>query len=324
MISKEIPMRVRLVSLLVVLSATFSVGLYAQDSNIWLPTDRIEDLFKYQDFEIVQFGDTRFEGDRTQRVTLRFDESTAVLAKWAAAPPGGGSFNNRPAYEAAAYEIQKLFLDEPDFVVPPSVLRAVPLSEYPGTHDHLESTFRRVPTVIVNLSYWMASVTPDGFHDEDRFEADSVYARHFADFNLFTHLIRHNDENAGNYLVSTDQSNPRVFSVDNGLAFGRETSDVGFRYRNLQVDRFPHATVERLRHVTEEDLHATLGVIAQFEERGSRLVQVEPGENLDRNRRVRSKDGVHQFGLTEQEITWLRDRLRKFLEKVDKGDYTVF
>ena len=317
-------MRIRLVSLLVVLSATLATGVSAQDSNVWLPTDRIEDLFKYQDFEVAQFSDTRFEGDRTQRGTLRFDESTAILVKWAAAPRGGGSFNNRPAYEAASYEIQKLFLDEPDYVVPPSVLRAVPLREYPGSHANLEPTFGNVQTVVVSLSYWLASVTPDGFHDEDRFEADSVYARHFGDFNLFTHLVRHNDENAGNYLASTDSANPRVFSVDNGLSFGRETSDVGFRYRNLQVERFPHATVERLRQVTEEDLHATLGVIAQFEERGGQLVQVEPGENQSESRQVRSRDGVHQFGLTSQEIGWVWDRIQSFLEKVDKGDYTVF
>ena len=40
-----------------------------------------------------------------------------------------------------------------------------------------------------------------------------------ANFNVFTYLVSHNDENEGNYLISGVEDNPRVFSVDNGLAF---------------------------------------------------------------------------------------------------------
>lgn len=299
-------------------------SLAAQDSNIWLPVDRIEDLMANQDFEVGQARDTRFEGDRTQLVTMRFADGTSILAKWAPAPFGGGEFNNRPAYEMAAYEFQKLFLDPEDYVVPPVVMRAFPLSEYKQYDDRVQPTFRDVNSVVAVLQYWLASVTDEDFHDEDRFEADSVYARHFADFNLFTHLARHNDENAGNYLISTDPQNPRVFSVDNGVAFGREESDVGYRYRNLQIDRFPRATVERLRQITEEDLRQGLAVLAQFESRDGQLVRVEPTENLDEGRQVRTEDGVYQFGLTDREIGWIYDRLENFLEKVDKGDYELF
>lgn len=314
----------RVIRIIALSAALLPVGLAAQDSNIWLPIDKIEDLLMNGEFEVGQSQDTRFEGDRTQRVTMQFSDGSAILSKWAAAPPGGGSFNNRPANELAAYEMQKLFLDPQDYVVPPAELRAFPLSEYRQYNDVNESTFRNVNSVVVVIQYWLASVTPDGFDDEDRFEADSVYARHFGDFNLFTYLSRHGDENAGNYLVSTDPNNPRVFSVDNGVAFSRETSDVGFRYRNLQVKRFPRATVERLRGVQEADLHEALGVLVQFEDRGGQLIRVEPTENLNTGRQVRDKDGVYQFGLTEQEIRGIYGRLEDFLEKVDKGDYTLF
>lgn len=317
-------MRATLSPLVFALSACLATGLAAQDANIWFPIAEVEDLLANADFEVAQMQDTRFEGDRTQRVTMKFGESQMMLTKWGAAPRGGGTFNNRPANEVAAYELQKMFLDEPNYVVPPAVLRAFPVNEYRQYEEDVRATFGDTESVIVVIQYWLSSVTDEGFDDEDRFEADTVYARHFADFNLFTHFSRHNDENKGNYLISTNAENPRVFSVDNGLAFGREESDVGFRYRQLRVKKFPHATVERLRQITEEDLHAKLGVLAQFEERDGHLVRVEPTENLGEGRQVRDKDGVYQFGLTDSEISRIYSRIEDFLEKVDKGDYEVF
>ena len=41
--------------------------------------------------------------------------------------------------------------------------------------------------------------------------------------------------------------------------------------RDLKVDRLPRATVERLRGVTEADLHRTLGVLLQFEIRDGQV-----------------------------------------------------
>ena len=76
--------------------------------------------------------------------------------------------------------------------------------------------------------------------------------------------------------------------------------------------------------ITQEQLHETLGVMAQFEERGGQLVRVEPTENIGGGRQVRWRDNVYQFGLTSNEIDGIWNRLEDFLEKVDKGDYTVF
>jgi hypothetical protein len=61
-----------------------------------------------------------------QRAALEFADSLIILAKWARAAPGGDTFNNALRYELAAYAIQELFLDQPDYVVPPTVARAVP------------------------------------------------------------------------------------------------------------------------------------------------------------------------------------------------------
>ena len=97
---------------------------FGQYENIVLPCDTIEQLFRYEEYRIAQMRDTRFEGDRTQIVVLMFEGYMPLRVKWAAAPRGGDSFNNRPRFEVAVYELQKLFLDEEDFVVPPTVVRA--------------------------------------------------------------------------------------------------------------------------------------------------------------------------------------------------------
>jgi len=86
------------------------------------------------------------------------------------------------------------------------------------------------------------------------------------------------------------------------VAFNSIDSDRGTRWRSLLVDRFPASTVERLRTLTEEQLHQELGVLAQWEVRDDGLVRVPPTENINRRRGVRERDGQIQIGLTDDEI----------------------
>jgi hypothetical protein len=151
-----------------------------------------------------------------------------------------------------------------------------------------------------------------------------MYARFLGNFNILTYLIRHNDSNEGNFLTSTYDGMPRVFSVDNGVAFNSEISNRGYEWRNIRVERLPRSTVERLRTITPELLRERLAVLVQFEARGGELVAVEPGANLGDGRGVRRSDGVIQFGLTDREIRGIESRLRDLLEKIDKGDIEVF
>lgn len=297
----------------------------AQDVNILLSPDSVEYLLSQAPFQLPDtLVGMRFDEDRTQRVPLFFEDGTAFLVKWAEAPRGGEKFNNNPRYEIAPYELQKLFLDPQDYVVPPTVPRMMPLEWYRTVSDDVDPTFHDGESVLVVLQYFLFNVTDEDVFDRDRFEADSVYARHWADANLLTYLIAHKDENKGNLLISTDPDNPRVFAVDNGVAFRSEESNRGARWSELQVDRFPHHTVDRLRAVTEESLRQTLGVLAQFELQGDQYVRVEKTENLRSWTGIREKDGVVQIGLTEDEIRDVWGRVRMFLARVDRGWVEVF
>jgi len=320
-------MRLKSLVLTAVVTASTAIGVGAQDLHIAFSPDSADYLLRSAPVRIRNLQGTRFENDRTDRANLDFSDSTTVMAKLAPAPRNGQDpedFNNEPRYELAAYEFQKLFLAPDELVVPPTALRAFPLDEYRGLDPDAERTFRDAESVVVLVQLWLNFVSDENPWDEDRFDVDPAYALNWANLNLFTFLIRHNDSNTGNLMISTLGPNPRVFAVDNGFSFNSIDSDRGTRWRNLQVERFPAATVQRLRSLTEGDLREALGVVAQFEVQGDELVSVPPTENINDRRGVRESDGVIQFGLTRDEIedTWYR--IEVFLSQIDNGTYTTF
>ena len=296
----------------------------AQEANYLLPIAQLELRLRESPFRIIDYRGARAEGDRTQRITLEFPDSVLFAAQLARAPPGGGTFNNQPRYELAAYELQKLFLEPDEYVVPPTVVRAFPLAWLRQYDPYASATFDRAASVVIVLKYWLLQVTPEDFFDRDRARRDTVYARYLGNFNIVTYLIRHNDSNMGNFLISESPDKPRVFSVDNGVAFESEVSDRGHEWRDLRVERLPGATIERLRRLTPERLREVLAVLVQFEVQNDLLVAVSPGTNLSEGRGVRRSGSVVQFGLTAREIRGVADRLRNLLKDVDEGKLKVF
>ena len=310
----------------VLVAAAFPARWVApQDATISMPAARVEALLRDSAFKPVASEGSRFKGDRTEHVLLSFNDSTGFEVKWAVAPKGGEAFNNQPRYEAAAYVLQKLFLAERDYVVPPTVLRMIPQSVF-ATSAGLkgEPTFNDTENVLVALQYWTAGVSPEGVFNEKRIDRDSVYARHLGDLNILTYLIRHRDANKGNVLLAVDSANPRLFAVDNGVAFDSPPSDRGTNWQHMRVKRVSGATVARLRAITDSSLTAALGVVAQFERSGDGYVAKPLGPNLDRGRGVRRAASTLQLGLTTSEIEGVRNRLRALLKDIDRGRIKTF
>ena len=311
------------------LAAGAPAGHAAQDANFLLPVAEIEEVLRAGELEVIDVQPSRgLPGERTYRVTLQSGARTLQI-KYAPAGEGADEFNNRPRYELGAYAIQDLFLDEREWVVPPTAIRAFPLDVVAATvarsgdsANPPERTFAEWPMTLVALQYWLFNVDlPDELEDRDRLEEDEVYARLLGNFNLFTYLIHHSDSNQGNFVQSLDPDWPRVFSVDNGVAFSSEESDRGTRWRDLRLDRYPASAIERLRDISLDELHARLGVLVQLELRGGNFVEVEPTENLDPGRGVRHDEARVQLGLTDSEIRGIHRRLVRLLEWVDDGRY---
>lgn len=306
----------------------------AQDGNIPLPVAEIERQMA-GDFDVLRVVPSRgYNTERTYRLTVQLPDGSVAAWKLAPSPRGGESFNNRPDYELAAYHIQKLFLDESTYVVPPTVARAFPMelvenivAMAPGTPNPVEQTFPEWRVTLAVQQYWLNGVdeaTKDVIDDQDRFDSDAVFARHAANFNLLTYLIRHSDSNDGNFMISMDPANPRIFSIDNGVAFSSEESDRGTDWRELRFDRFPASSIEGLRALDFATLERELGVLAEFELQGGAFVSVAPSENLDPGRSIRRDDSRIQIGLRNNDIRSLHRRITDVIERVDRGRYTVF
>jgi hypothetical protein len=236
------------------------------------------------------------------------------------AEPGADSFNNVPRYEVAAYELQKLFLDPAEYVVPPTALRMVPVADFAKYAPGVKPTFSTADQVVAVVQYWLSDITVVAdVYDPARFAADPVYARHIGQLNVLTYLVRHGDSNLGNFLLGKSETGARAFSIDHGVAFASDESDRGEAWKVMRVDRLPADTVERLRRITPQMLDERLAVLAQWQLEGRSFVPVANGENLSALRGVRRERNLLQMGLTRSEIREVHRRLTSLLELVESG-----
>jgi hypothetical protein len=306
---------------LTLLAATRPVA--AQDRNIVLPVAELDQMLRSEPMRIVsaEISRPKAKGDITLKADVVFGDRPPMRIKLRKAEPGADTFNNVPRYDLAAYELQKLLLDEPEYVVPPTALRMVPISDLLPYASAVRPTFKESDDVLCVVQYWLQEVTnPPDVLDLTRFVSDGVYARHIGQLNVFTYLIRHGDSNLGNFLLSTAPEGARVFSVDNGIAFASEASDRGELWRQMRVERVPADVVRRLEALTESDFTSRLGVLAQWRLENGRYVAVGPGENPSPARGVRRDGATVQMGLTRSEIAEVWRRAERLLQRIDAGE----
>ena len=298
----------------------------AQDANITQPVAALEKLLAAEPLVITdaQISRPKATGDITLRADISFGGSPPLRVKLRRAEPGADSFNNVPRYDLAAYELQKLFLDPAEYVVPPTALRMVPLVDFAKYSPNAVRTFSSADQVLAVVQYWLSDIKVIAdVYNKERFAADPVYARHVGQLNVLTYLIEHSDSNAGNFLIGRDETGARVFSIDHGVAFASTGSDRGELWKVLRVSRLPADAVERLRKVTPEQLADRLGVLAQWQLKDGQYVPVAKGTNLSVSSGVRRNGDMLQMGLTRPEILKVQRLLTKLLQLVDRGQITA-
>lgn len=322
MISTKIPARLFVLSLMLALTAPVP----AQDANILQPIADIERLLAAEPLVITQAEVSRpkAKGDITLKADVSFGSAPPLRVKLRKAEPGADSFNNVPRYDLAAYELQKLFIDPAEYVVPPTVLRMIPHADFTKYQADVERTFPPADQVLAVLQYWLSDIKVIAdVYNPARFDADPVYARHIGQLNVLTYLIEHRDSNVGNFMIGRAETGARVFSIDHGVAFASTDSDRGKAWKVMRVKRLPADTVERLRAITLPVLEQRLGVLAQWRLEGDRYVPVAPGPNQSANRGVRRQGNDLQMGLDRKEIQEIHRLLTKLLERIDAGDFAV-
>lgn len=313
-----------------VLTALLLLGLCAaaaaQDANIKQPVADLERLLAAEPLVITQAANSRptAQGDITLRAEVSFGGAPPLRVKLRKADPGAEVFNNVPRYDLAAYELQKLFLDPPEYVVPPTALRFVSRADVAKYQPETLRTFSGADQVLTVVQYWLDDIaSPADVYSAARFDTDPLYARYIGQLNVLTYLIEHGDSNLGNFLIGRAATGARVFSIDHGVAFASVGSDRGEAWKDMRIKRLPADTVARLRTITLPVLEQRLGVLAQWKLEGDRYVPVALGENLGTRRGVRRGEKDLQMGLTYKEITSVHWLLGRLLKRVDAGEITL-
>ena len=293
-----------------------------------LPADEIGRLLAAAPFDLVRVERAPGGVMGVGHARIRFPERDVELdVKWKTAPSGDADgWDNSPRKEIAAYAIQQWFLDVPDWVVPPTAIRCIALDRFRRLTPSAEATIEGTRCVLGLLAAWLENVEPPTvLYDAERFTHDRRYAGHMADLNLLTYLIDHRDGRGGNFLVSKDADDGRVWAVDNGIAFGNWVWN--YFVTNWNVIRVPalrRDAVERLRHVTPEQVRSLLVLDELRADADGVLRPVEGSAPRHVDRGTRIAPGWIQFGLTADEAAAVDARRRELLERVDHGEIPLF
>src|SRR5688572_8140368 len=257
--------------------------------NLPLPPEELRRKLERAPFRITAAAGAGGGVSGAKKVHLVFTDGLEAAAKWKRTKDSGDSWNNSPRREIGAYEVQKFFLRPEEFVVPPSAPRCIPLDVYRAVDPDPQPNLPGVRCVFGLLSGWLSNVEqPTRAFDRPRFASDPLYRERFAGLNLLHHLIDHRDARANNFLMSRNPDDPRIYSIDNGIAFGGVLYNFFIpHYNRLVVSALPKAVVERLRAVGPRDLER-LGVFGELRADESGVLRpVEPAANLDPKRGTR-------------------------------------
>ncbi len=274
-----------------------------------------------------------------EKVSLAFPDDDIELdikwklvdSSWKGITERYDGINNSPRKELAAWKIQRLFLEPEDYVAPFTTAYCVPLAEASEAVRKLGPTVDGSDCQLGVAAVWLKNITLQiPVLDSERFDRDYVYAYFLSNLNLFTYLVKHHDGREGNFLVSKDDARRQVFSIDNGVSFGAGFSGLFYNWfvanwNSIRVPALRKASIDRLRGVTEADVTAALGVVSQLERNDEGIyVNVLPGKNLDPSRGVRIEGRQLQFGLTDDEVEDVWQRIQDLIEDVDTGVLAVF
>jgi hypothetical protein len=268
------------------------------------------------------------------------DGQRVFRAKWR--PLSSESLTNDPRKELGAYAVAKLFLEPYEYVVPPTAGHCFDLARYRAVVDRAaEPSFpqRGTSCVFGFLSYWLENVgnagdarkagvwSEEDIFDEKLFRANHEYGKAISDLNILTYLIRHGDAHEYQFMITEDRRTPRAYSVDNSIAF-RSIKNPMLLFRKdwsaIQVPAISRQSAERLSAL-DEHAWATLAVIEQYFVVKDKLLPMQAkGLTGSPDDGLRWAGLSFQVGLTDAEISGVRDRLTSLLKDVESGRLKTF
>jgi hypothetical protein len=254
-----------------------------------------------------------------------------LRAKWRA--ESTGDLLNEPRKELAAYAVQKLFLDESEYVTPPTVAYCFPVAEYARFDADAKPTFPGTDCIFGYASYWLEGVQTvnaargsgqlgkgKGIWDAALFERDPEYRESVEDSNLLTYLINHGDAHGEQFVLQRFPRGLRAYVVDNSIAF-RSIKNPMLLLRQdwsqIQVPALSRSAITRLQKLSPADF-ARLGNISELALSNGTLVNVRPSSPLASDGTTISWTGSRlRIGLTQGEIALVEAQTKDLLGRPD-------
>ncbi len=288
------------------------------------------------DLELLSMDDTPSGSQGAKILTLR-SEGVVFRARWRAQSTNG--LINEPRKELAAHAVQRLFLDDHELVVPPSVAHCFPLSDYRRFAPDEKASFAHVDCVLGFASYWLERVKTveaaededwiekdTGILDEELFEDDALYRASVSKANLLTFLINHGDAHGKQFMLEWTPRGLRTYIVDNSIAFLSIKNPMLLLredWSNIQVPALPKRAIARLKALSEREI-ARLATIAELELRGRQLISTRGSGSQSQHEpdsSAMSWTGARlRIGLTRGEIELVSSRIRELLARPDLNE----
>ena len=297
----------------------------ARGMPLALPAATEAKMLERERFELRSLEPASGGVTRVFRAEAHFPRRDVDLQlKWKLLPSGGDGWNNVARKEVAAFAIQRWFLDDEDWIVPPTAIRCVPEEEHRELFD-ASPIVENTRCVLGMAAAWLRDVkSPEVILDEERFAAERSYAHHRADMNLLAYLLHHRDGRTANFLVPKSDDG-RLYLIDNGISFGGLVWNY-FRpnWNVIRVPALRRDAIDRLRRVTAADVNALL-VLVQLEADAEGVLQPAPRQGVWNDAEgARLRPGEAQFGLTAEEAAGVAERMQRLLGRIDSGAIELF
>ncbi len=294
--------------------------------------EEVESLLRASDLEILEATMTPGGQQGARLLSLRSGD-VVFRAKWRARDEKATllSHLSNSRRTAVSYAVQKLFLDDDQIVIPPTVGYCFPLSHYKKRVDREAKVSITDPACVFGyLSYWLPDVETakeaevseekglfgTGYlYSEERFGRERHYASKLARMNALTFIVEHGDPHGEQFLVQFEPFH--VWSVDHSVSMTSVKNPLSYfeeDWSNLIVPSFPRELAEKLRSITAEDI-SKLATIETYARVDDRLVPRAYRKGMSK---------LQPWGATAKERELLESKLRELVTRLDDGSLGVF
>ena len=141
------------------------------EGDFCMPVERLEAWLKAPQLTITRSALSATGVTAPRKIRIETAEGLSFNAKFKPVPDDLDAFNNSPRRELAAYRVQHHFLEPDEFVVPPTMLRCLPIADHQNVIEDLEP-FGDGDCALGIVAFWVEDISGEGVIDRTDWVTD--------------------------------------------------------------------------------------------------------------------------------------------------------